>query len=359
MTETVAKRKIWGLDVVRFCATAGIMLYHYFFIGVIQGFYSSDVFIPLAFWGELGVDVFFILSGFVILFSSEGRSCKEFLIARVKRIYPTFFLCSLITLCTGMLMPGTSVRDLTVRWLKSLTLVSDVLWGGITLSNIYWTLLVEVKFYILVAIVIKLNVWKRWKYHILLGWLILSVLNNYWLNDQYVSTIFATSYAGHFCLGLLGCLLCRGERHKTMPVIGALSVWMVFRNCIGYTTWIRGIYPELPYSDIDILFGVLVIVAAFVTAMRSETVGRLLTKLAAVLGPVSYTFFLLHADFGYFIRTQYYQRVVAWFPFLLSFINEKIIMITAVAGSLCLALAVNWVVKRINKLLEHRKCPSP
>lgn len=53
-----SEKRIWGLDVLRFCAAFGIMLYHYFFIGVIQGFYSKDVFFPTAFWGQFGVDIF-------------------------------------------------------------------------------------------------------------------------------------------------------------------------------------------------------------------------------------------------------------------------------------------------------------
>lgn len=345
----IAKKKIWGLDVLRICAIVGIMLYHYFFIGVIQGFYSSDVFFPLAFWGELGVDVFFILSGFLILFSSEGRSCGQFLLARGRRIYPTFILCSLITLFTGILMPNTYVRDLVIRWLKSLTMFSDVLWGGDTLSSIYWTLMVEVKFYLLVAVVIKCRIWERRKYRLLLGWLLLSLLNNDWLHNHFVSTLFITDYAGHFCLGLVACLWLRGERHKAMPVITTISLWLIFRNVIGYTTWIRGIYPDLAYSDIDIMFGVLVIVAGFILAIQKFEIGEWLKKPVAALSSISFTFYLLHADFGYFIRVQYYNRLVVWFPGLLSFVNEKMIMIVAIAASLALAFMVNYVVRRIDK----------
>ena len=53
-------------------------------------------------YGFLGVPVFFIISGFVIAYSAEGRTPVGFAIARFSRIYPTFLFCVLpLARCTA------------------------------------------------------------------------------------------------------------------------------------------------------------------------------------------------------------------------------------------------------------------
>ncbi|MCX4321657.1 MAG: acyltransferase [Lachnospiraceae bacterium] len=236
------KERIVGLDLVRFLAALGIMAYHYFFIGPIQGFYSADVFYPIAFWGEFGVDIFFILSGVVILFSTENKKTPfRFLKGRMIRLYPAFLICSILTMLTGMIMPGTSKSDLFFRWINSLTLCNDI-WGVQPLSSIYWTLMVEMKFYILVAIVMKLGIWCRHKYHILFGWICLSLLNTFGMKWQWLEILFNTKYAGHFTIGIIIYLLYKGQRNRSMIPIAGGGSWLVYRNCISYTEWIRGIY---------------------------------------------------------------------------------------------------------------------
>ncbi len=116
---------------VRFLAALGIMAYHFRFIGVIEGFYAWDVFRPIAFWGELGVDIFFIISGFVILFSAESKKTyAQFLWGRMIRVYPAFIIGSALTMMMGMIMPGTEKKDLLCRWMGSLTLYNKNFLGG-------------------------------------------------------------------------------------------------------------------------------------------------------------------------------------------------------------------------------------
>jgi len=236
------KKRIVGLDLVRFLSALGIMAYHYFFIGVIQGFYDNKVFHPIAFWGEFGVDIFFILSGFSILFSTESKKTPfNFLKGRIFRIYPAFIICSVITMFTGMLMPGTYKNDLIFRWLNSLTLCND-LWGVQPLSSIYWTLMVEMKFYILTAVIMKLGIWKKYKYYILFTWVSLSLLNTFSVQWSWLEILFNTKYAGHFAIGIIFYLLYKKQRNTFMLPIFGESLWLVYRNCMSYTQWIHGIY---------------------------------------------------------------------------------------------------------------------
>lgn len=340
------KTKIIGLDMLRGCAALGVMVYHYFFIGVIEGFYSWDVFLESGFWGQFGVDIFFLLSGFVILLSTQNRNWKSFLYGRIKRIYPTFLLCSIIVLVVGFTMPNTENLDLIKRWICSVLFCYNIPGGGDPLSSVYWTLAVEVRFYILVAIIMKTKMWHSKKYELLIYWLVISLLNNYFVQNEFVYALLLTKYSGHFCFGILCYLLYKKQYDKKMTIIGIISIWLIYLNCIGYTSWIRGIWPDLPYSDVEILFAVLSMVILFYMAVF---IGKenIVVRVISAFAPISYAFYLIHADWGYFIRTQYYYRVLPTHTFLLNYVNEYTLMAVGISTSIVISYLVYKLIKRV------------
>lgn len=341
-------KRILGLDLFRFMVALGIMCYHYFFIGPIQGFYSNQVFHPLAFWGEFGVDIFFIISGFVILFSTEKvKSSLLFLKKRALRIYPAFIICSIFTLLCGFIMPNTNSLDLLIRWLNSFTFYED-LWGVSPLSSVYWTLMIEIKFYILVAIVLRLKIWEKHKYKILLIWLSFSLLNTFIIHNKYIEMLFITKYSGHFVFGMMLYYAYKNIKNIKVLLIGILSIIPIYINMLSYTNWIREIYKGLTYSNIDIFIGLIIIIALlyfFINYYKNI----LPIKLVTTLGGLSFIFYLLHADFGYFLRTQYYIRFAKYIT-----LNEHIIMLIEIICSLILSYIVLIIVNKITKVLKKQ-----
>jgi peptidoglycan/LPS O-acetylase OafA/YrhL len=103
--------------------------------------------------GPLGVAVFFLVSGFVIPISLEKVRWKQFLVQRVFRLYPTYWVG--LTLTCGAMLLYAVVHELprpvhfSAYW-KSLTLCRDWLWAP-SLDGITWTLEIEIKFYLLCA----------------------------------------------------------------------------------------------------------------------------------------------------------------------------------------------------------------
>lgn len=90
-TIAMNKKRIYGLEIFRILAAVGVLCYHYFFIGVIQGFYSKDVFIEFAFWGEFGVDIFFLISGFVIFCQQQIEHLYNLLVLEPKEFIQYFY----------------------------------------------------------------------------------------------------------------------------------------------------------------------------------------------------------------------------------------------------------------------------
>ncbi|WP_456634287.1 acyltransferase family protein [Bradyrhizobium sp. USDA 10063] len=112
--------------------------------------------IPYFNWGGFGVAVFFLISGFVIPFSFANYRRADFLIARVLRLYPTYLIGLSITLATvaaanwiiGTPFPHAA-GEVLIAYLLG---VRDFLWVK-NLDGIVWTLEIELKFYVVCAVI--------------------------------------------------------------------------------------------------------------------------------------------------------------------------------------------------------------
>ena len=80
---------IWSLQGLRF--TAALMV-AYIHAVLIAGAASEQGFIPLslAIAGRAGVDIFFVLSGFIITKTAQGLGAEEFAWRRFRRIVPFY-----------------------------------------------------------------------------------------------------------------------------------------------------------------------------------------------------------------------------------------------------------------------------
>jgi peptidoglycan/LPS O-acetylase OafA/YrhL len=156
-----AKRRIAFLDAVRGIAATAVMLQHALPV-VTPGFdaWSRTVFNP----GLFGVAAFFLVSGFVIPGSLERGGVGGFWQARVFRLLPVYWLSIVLAavLAVGAALPPRAV-------LVNLTMAQEFV-GVPHLLNVYWTLSVELVFYLLCTVLAVLR-WHRRP--LLLAWLAL------------------------------------------------------------------------------------------------------------------------------------------------------------------------------------------
>ena len=152
----VAKaREYPGLDVARLFAALSVATYHFAYFHPTRG--MSLPLYQWADWGWCGVQIFFVMSGFVIALSASGKTGAEFAFSRARRLYPAAWICASLS----MIVAPRPLGD----YLRSLTLFPV----GPYVNGVYWTLPIEIAFYGLVT----LSLWRRWSLHtvaLALGW---------------------------------------------------------------------------------------------------------------------------------------------------------------------------------------------
>lgn len=103
-------------------------------------------------YGVTGVDIFFMISGFVIFLTINTKTehGKDFVISRFSRLYPTYWACVLLTATFILIYDPASFKTTSV--LANFTMFPTY-FGVEDLDGSYWTLLVELVFYIWILMI--------------------------------------------------------------------------------------------------------------------------------------------------------------------------------------------------------------
>ena len=159
----VPKQHLLGLDVLRFAAAAMVLFFHFcYVINVSPHGYMANAsqqavtfpeMIPFSHFGWVGVQVFFVISGFVIAFSGEKATPFGFFASRVVRLGPGAWICAPLSLLATIAVGFSPAEEMYRGFRHS---VAFLPWGPwIDLS--YWTLGIELAFYATVLAIIGLG----------------------------------------------------------------------------------------------------------------------------------------------------------------------------------------------------------
>jgi peptidoglycan/LPS O-acetylase OafA/YrhL len=174
---------IYLLEIGRGLAALWVFLFH------AKGLFeeSSQLVHAFATHGQLGVPVFFVISGYVITYSAEstlkhGKSPQDFLKRRFLRIYPTFWLSVLVVLVVPYIIAAISMLKTgqfespvmkafelsTGDWAHLLLLTkgffaesNDLQAQYNAVNSVYWSLAIEFQFYCLLFLCLWLKKFYR------------------------------------------------------------------------------------------------------------------------------------------------------------------------------------------------------
>ena len=155
-----------GLDAVRFFSACAVCVFHLGFYAWAAEYSSMerifahaatfDLLMPVAWMGWIGVQIFFVISGFVIANSANGATPFGFLRSRLLRLWPAAWICATITLLVRM-MSGETFGELDSAWLRSISLWPKGEW----IDGVYWSLAIEIVFYGLVFLLLLTRNFRR------------------------------------------------------------------------------------------------------------------------------------------------------------------------------------------------------
>ena len=153
MNQRSGQAELYGVQMLRAVAALAVVVHH----TLEQSNGAAHRFSPdrLTTSGASGVDIFFVLSGFIMLHVSfRGTDAPPtpgaFLLRRATRIYPFYWLC-----CLGVLTISAMGFLATHHFPASRVVAALLLLPGDTILGVSWTLVYEVYFYLLFAATLK------------------------------------------------------------------------------------------------------------------------------------------------------------------------------------------------------------
>ena len=252
--------------------------------------FVNPTFIPYLNWGPLGVDIFFLISGFVIPISLERYTWKQFAIQRILRLYPTYFVGFLFLVSMILLSAYYFHNPFMYHWS---TIVKHAIIGGRELASlpsidtVVWTLEVELKFYILSAIFI---VWfKKKSLYIFFIPAMLALLLYYML-----PTFFTTIHVIYMYIGTVFYYHFRSQVQTRYAVVIAVCIFLLFS--IVYFLLGKGYFPEayLYQMVANGIYALAIFTLAYYLR-RKFTYNRYI----GFVSGISYPFYVIHSVSGY------------------------------------------------------------
>ena len=285
------------IDFLRFFAAMMVAIMHWGLeLGPerMQGVYDLPVIGFLIKNGGLGVDIFFLISGYVILETAMRKDSLDFLVARFIRLFPGLFISMTILALVSPKIVG-NYQFSVASYLNSIFLTYQAL-NVLPMASQLWTLIFEIKFYGAVALVLLIfpKTFKSVK-GILFLFLVWQVSVGIFLALNSSSSASLSHYLNLgksgtlFAFGICLNLLSRNLKELSYRCAAIFGVTIYF----GYQMFSGSFYDSR--STVLIVCSSLLILIA-----RHIDFSIKFTKVLQLLGLSSYLIYLLHEHLGTF-----------------------------------------------------------
>jgi len=295
--------RLRALDGLRFVAALSVAIFHLLAVagqGVgsvgadIWGRPAREVFgwlpFTLASYGWVGVPLFFIISGFVISLSSWGRTPSQFVISRIVRLFPAYWFCIILTsavvLAYPLLFHQLSIYD---------TLVNLTMWqwslGVPNVDDVYGTLFVEIKFYLLFTLMVWIGLTYRRAVIFCVAWSIGAIIAAE-SKSTLLSVVLMPGHSQYFIAGIALFLMYRYGQNIILWGIVGFS-WIMAMNYHQGNAWQKIVGQ--PYWPAAVLITLCFVVVGL---LAMGHLGWLRWRGLTTLGATTYPLYLLHYVIG-------------------------------------------------------------
>jgi len=331
------RARLYIIDALRLFAAILVALHHYAGtkrvneVGNLIWDRPVSVIMPSVFrvaaYGWMGVEIFFVISGFVICMSCWGRRPRDFFVSRVIRLYPAYWFAVIFTSIVLTLWPTvwpapplrTSLLNLSMLQAGS---------GQPNVDGVYWTLWSELRFYLLFLIVVAAGLTYRKVVVFCCVWGALAVLAPK-SGLPFLVLVTDPDAAWYFIAGLALFLMYRFGQDLLLWGILALSWIMAQEELHNRITTVE---------HVSSWRGALVVYTLFLLFMVCVSLGftdRMQWKWLVTAGSLTYPFYLMHYAVGTTAIHYLHDRV-----------DARVLLAGVIAAGLLLSYAVHRLVEK-------------
>ena len=282
--KTAQKAKFESLQALRFIAAFLVVLFHL----------SNSYFIDFGFnknyftFGEFGVDIFFVISGFIIAYTAKPKKgIRDFAAKRFARIVPLYWLLTTSVLIASLILPSAlnSTQFDVGNYIKSMFFIPYQKENGLVQPMLFlgWTLNYEVFFYLILGVSLLFGR----AYLILTCFFIIFVtfLGSLFYGENVLCRFYTNPIMLEFMFGVLLCVLFKSFRFQfyayaklTLLPAAVLAGLLIFGDFDVVRPFGQG------------LIAMSIVAAAITINLPESCVGRALVG----LGDASYSLYLSH-----------------------------------------------------------------
>lgn len=316
------------IDLLRFIAAFSVMVYHFTYRAPMIDHIGGIPFPELDWWTRylhLGVRLFFMISGFVICYSADGKTALQFAWSRVVRLYPAYLLCVTLTffVCREFWQPyfTLGVKD----WLVNLTMMQEYM----KVEHVdppYWTLTEELHFYALMFMLLLTGQSHR-RLLFVTVWMLLSGVD-YFIKVPLARYEMTLEHAPFFAAGMVFYdMFKHGVRVPHWPLLGL--------------TFSIGLARFLRWSDIDgremhavcspvVITVILASMYVFFILVALRKLSLPESRWLAAAGGITYPLYLIHDRIGLTLLHK------------LADVMDRWLLLPVVMGGMCAVAFAIW-----------------
>ncbi|EGG93076.1 putative acetyltransferase [gamma proteobacterium IMCC1989] len=289
MLAPKASTRAPNIDILRIISMLIVLLFHY---NITHGAYLT---------GTHGVVIFFMISGYCMHFSIGKRTACQFLSARFWRLIPMLFICATISTIVEIYFSEVNPDRLhgfkdyvaTLICMPTGNIACDIVYAvrrGEPISygmvdGVYWSLLVEIRFYLLLLLIVFIFKIKK-------PYLLISLLGLFSFTEISIPLLSKGHdfilYLPFFGFGMSLKAWIDGDRYGVLGIILSLSGFLLSAY-LGTKGISMGFNMDniVSYGSCFLIFTLILYIVPYFQS-----------RLISYLGIITYPIYLLHQDIG-------------------------------------------------------------
>jgi len=337
---------LYNLHLLRVIAALGVVYFHTTSVAGLK--LDWDV-------GSRGVDVFFVISGFIIAYIGTSKP-EQFFIRRLIRVVPFYWAATLFVFAMVVVAPTLfhSTTSSIPHLAASLAFIPRESVNGEMQPTLLlgWSLNFEMYFYVWFAVSLRLS--PRWSPVLCSAALIALMLAIHTIgstND--VALFYARPIALEFCYGIVVFYLfqwcsARRDRLAAVPGLRWLLLLVLVSNLVAIVVGEEYYGESMPRHIVAGIPSFFVVASALLL----ERIYRMSTKnkLIFLLGEASYIIYLVHPYIVFTVLRVFAKNAAAWSSPALAVL---ILALLALTSAIAIAIHV-WFEKPVMAFLRAR-----